>query len=83
MLDRSTNILPNRSPSRATTQARSSAVYMAMAPVVVLAVYYFVIDKENTTRLFTTFWGQVMLCTALVLNVIAYLWARAILNPDI
>lgn len=66
-----------------TAQARSSAVYMAMAPIVVLAVYYFVIDKENTERLFTTVWGQFMLCAALVLNVVAYLWARMILNPDI
>ncbi|GAB4153256.1 MAG: hypothetical protein Tsb009_29590 [Planctomycetaceae bacterium] len=66
-----------------TAQARSSAVYMAMAPVVVLAVYYFIIDQENTERLFTTVWGQIMLCTALVFNVIAYLWARMILNPDI
>lgn len=66
-----------------TAQARSSAVYMAMAPVVVLAVYYFVIDQENTERLFTTVWGQILLCTALVLNVVAYLWARMILNPDI
>lgn len=66
-----------------TAQARSSAVYMAMAPVVVLAVYYFIIDQENTARLFTTVWGQILLCTAIVLNVVAYLWARIILNPDI
>lgn len=66
-----------------TAQARSSAVYMAFVPIIVLAVYYFIIDRENTIRLFTTVWGQFLLCTALVLNVIAYLWARLILNPDI
>ncbi len=66
-----------------TAQARSSAVYMALAPLVILAMYYFVIDQENTERLFTTVPGQIMLCAALVLNVVAYLWARAILNPDI
>lgn len=66
-----------------TAQARSSAVYMALAPLFVLAIYYFVIDPANTERLFTTVWGQVLLCTALILNVIAYLWARAILNPEI
>lgn len=66
-----------------TAQARSSAVYMALAPLAILAMYYFVIDRENTERLFTTVPGQIMLCTALVLNVIAYLWARAILNPEI
>jgi tight adherence protein B len=66
-----------------TAQARASAVYMALAPLFVLAIYYFVIDPENTVRLFTTVPGQIMLCTALALDVVAYLWARAILNPEI
>ncbi|MBW3541094.1 MAG: type II secretion system F family protein [Planctomycetes bacterium] len=66
-----------------TAQARTSAVYMAFAPLFVLAIYYFVIDPENTARLFTTVPGQILLCLALVLDVVAYLWARAILNPDI
>ena len=35
-----------------TAQARKSAVYMAIAPAVILVVYYFV-DPENTTLLFT------------------------------
>lgn len=66
-----------------TSQARTSAVYMACVPVAVLALYYFVIDPINTERLFTTVLGQVFLCTSIVLNVIAYLWARRILSPDI
>ena len=66
-----------------TAQARTSAIYMAMVPPVVLALYWYVVDQQATERLFTDFWGQIMLCTALILNVIAYLWARAILNPDI
>ena len=35
-----------------TAQARKSAVYMAIAPVLILVVYYFV-DPESTMRLFT------------------------------
>ena len=66
-----------------TAQARASAFYMALAPVVILALYYFVIDKGNTERLFTTIPGQILLSAAVVLNVVAYLWARKILNPDI
>ena len=66
-----------------TAQARASAFYMALAPLVILALYYFVIDKENTERLFTSVPGQIMLSAAMVLNVVAYLWARRILNPDI
>ena len=66
-----------------TAQARTSSLYMALAPIFVLAVYYFVIDPINTERLFTTFAGQVMLSFAVVLNVTAWLWARQILNPEI
>ncbi len=65
-----------------TAQARKSAVYMALAPALILVTYYFV-DPENTTLLFTSMAGQILLAVAVVLNVIAYLWARVILNPDI
>src|SRR5439155_6238019 len=51
-----------------TAQARKSAVYMALAPAIILVVYYFV-DPINTTALFTTFFGQVLLSAAVVLNV--------------
>ena len=43
-----------------TAQARKSAVYMAMAPALDLVVYYF-IDPGNTTLLFTTPFGQMLL----------------------
>ena len=66
-----------------TAQARTSAIYMAMAPAVVLLLYYFFVDQENTERLFQTVVGQLILGTALVLNIIAYFWARYILNPEI
>jgi tight adherence protein B len=65
-----------------TAQARKAAVYMAIAPAVILVVYYFV-DPVNTLALFTTFFGQMLLCVALLLNIAAYLWARFILSPDI
>ena len=65
-----------------TAQARKSAVYMAMAPAVILVVYYFV-DPVNTTMLFTRLFGQVLLAIAVTIDIVAYFWARAILNPDI
>lgn len=65
-----------------TAQARKSAVYMALAPAFILVAYFFV-DPKNTPLLFTTVPGQILLAIALVFNVTAYLWARAILNPDI
>ena len=66
-----------------TAQARTSAVYMALAPLAILLMYYFVLDPVNTERLFTTVPGQIMLCVAMVLNIVAYVWARAILHSDI
>lgn len=65
-----------------TAQARKSAVYMAMAPAFILVAYYFV-DPQNTKSLFTTPFGQILLSLAFVFDVLAYFWARAILNPDI
>jgi tight adherence protein B len=65
-----------------TAQARKSAVYMALAPAFILTAYYFV-DPDNTKLLFQTVFGQCLLALAIVFNVAAYLWARAILNPDI
>ena len=65
-----------------TAQARKSAVYMALAPALILLVYFFV-DPENTAALFTRPAGQLLLIVAAALNAMAYLWARVILNPDI
>jgi len=65
-----------------TAQARKSAVYMAIAPALILVVYYFV-DADSTMRLFTEPMGHLILAAAVVLDVVAYLWARVLLSPDI
>lgn len=66
-----------------TSQARTSAIYMAITPVAMLLLHYFVIDPINTARLFTTVPGQLFLITAVFLDIVAYLWAKAILSPNI
>jgi Flp pilus assembly protein TadB len=55
---------------------------MALAPLVILVMYYF-IDPEAVRLLFGTPVGHLLLGASVLLNVIAYFWARAILNPDI
>ncbi len=65
-----------------TAQARKSAVYMAIAPVGILAMYA-MMDPDNVKALYDSFPGQVVMCTAIVLNVIAYFWAVKILDADI
>lgn len=66
-----------------TAQARTSALYMALAPPVILFLYYVGVDAESTARLFTEIPGQIMLAIATTLTIVAYLWARKILNPEI
>ncbi|MFN6107478.1 MAG: type II secretion system F family protein [Planctomycetaceae bacterium] len=66
-----------------TAQARTSGLYMALAPVAVLAMYYFVLDPENTEKLFTTVPGQLILSLAIVLDIAAYVWSQYILSADI
>jgi Flp pilus assembly protein TadB len=56
---------------------------MALTPIAILALYYMFIDPVNTERLFTTLPGQIMLSASVILMIVAYLWARKILNPDV
>lgn len=65
-----------------TAQARKSAIYMALAPALILLVYYF-IDPDNTMLLFKIVPGQIILAVAVVLNIIAYFWAQVILRPNL
>ena len=64
-----------------TAQARKSALYMALAPALILAVYFY-IDPVNTQLLFTTLPGQVMLAAAVVLNALFLKGAVAIWRRD-
>lgn len=65
-----------------TAQARRSALYMAIAPTLILAVYY-VVDPDATMLLFVTLPGQLILAVAVVLNLLAWLWARQILKAEL
>jgi tight adherence protein B len=65
-----------------TAQARKSAVYMAIIPLLILVVYFFV-DPVNSRLLFVTTLGQVILSLAALFNLIAYFWAVRILNADL
>ncbi len=65
-----------------TAQARTSSLYMALAPPIILLMNYF-IDPVHTRMLFTEIPGQMILLLAAGLNLVAYIWARTILNPEI
>lgn len=65
-----------------TAQARKSAIYMAVAPLLILLLYVY-IDPLNTQLLFRTIIGQGILTAAAILNLIAYVWSCSIMNVDI
>jgi tight adherence protein B len=65
-----------------TAQARKSAVYMAIVMPLILLAYSFV-DPQAVKALFETAAGQIILCIAVLLNIVAYLWALKLLRPDI
>ncbi len=65
-----------------TAQARKSAIYMAIIPLLILVVYFFV-DPRNSRLLFVTPLGQLVLSMAVIFNLVAYFWAVRILNADI
>lgn len=65
-----------------TAQARKSAVYMAVVMPLILLVYSF-IAPDVVRQLFVTLPGQIILCVAVLLNIVAYLWALKLLRPDI
>ena len=41
------------------------------------------VDPKSTMLMFTEVVGNLLLAVVVVLNVVAYVWARVILNPDI
>ena len=65
-----TNLFVQRRPKHEPDQERSESKKTGADPI-------------NTGRLFTTLPGQIMLSIAVILDVSAWLWARAILTPDI
>ena len=54
---------------------------MAMAPAFILVVYYFVDPDEHDACCSPRTFGQILLAIAVVLNVVAYLWARCDPEP--
>ena len=65
-----------------TAQARKSAVYMTVVPVILLGVYA-LIDPESTRLLFVTLPGQLLLALAVLLSAGAYTWALRILGAEL
>ncbi len=66
-----------------TAQSRSSALYMSLAPAAILAMYWAFLDPSSVERLFMEPTGQLVLVAAALLNLVAYLWAQRILDPDL
>lgn len=66
-----------------TAQSRRSALYMSLAPAVILFIYWAFLDSGSVERLFAELPGQLVLLAAIFLNVLAYIWAQRILDADL
>lgn len=66
----------------ATSAGRTNIKILALAPVVILGLVYF-IDAEAVGMIFTTSIGHVLLLAAGVLTAIGVYWARIIVNADV
>lgn len=66
-----------------TAESRRSALYMSLAPGVILAMYWAFLDPDSVERLFTHPMGQLVLVFAAGLNVLAWIWAQRILDADL
>ena len=66
-----------------TAQSRSSALYMSLAPAVILGMYWAFLDPGSVERLFVEPAGQLVLVAAVLLNLVAYFWAQRILDAEL
>ena len=66
-----------------TSESRRSALYMSLAPAVILAMYWAFLDPGSVERLFVEPAGQLVLLAAILLNIVAFVWAQRILDSDL
>ncbi len=66
-----------------TAQSRRSALYMSLAPAVILAMYWAFLDPGSVERLFVEPAGQLVLVAAVLLDIVAYAWSQRILDADL
>ena len=66
-----------------TAESRRSALYMSLAPAAILALYWAFLDPGSVERLFIEPAGQLVLVSAVLLNIVAYVWSQRILDADL
>ncbi|MBN2584245.1 MAG: type II secretion system F family protein [Planctomycetes bacterium] len=62
-----------------TAQGKTSAIFMAVMPLVVLLIYG-LIDPDGVGLLFRTIYGQAVLAVVLILDLTGFFWIRSIIN---
>ena len=82
-LPRQPNFQMERKILADTSESRRSALYMSLAPAAILAMYWAFLDPSSVERLFVEPAGQLVLLAAVLLNIVAYVWAQRILDSDL
>jgi len=66
-----------------TAQGRAAARWLSVMPVVVLAIFYFLIPSSGIKMLFTEDAGKLLLAVILLLNIVGYLGIKKVVSIDI
>ena len=66
-----------------TAQGRAAARWLSVMPVVVLAIFYFLIPSSGIKMLFTENAGKLLLAVILLLNIAGYLGIKKVVSIDI
>jgi tight adherence protein B len=66
-----------------TAQGRTTARWLGAMPLVVMAIYYLIVDDQAVVSLFQDSLGNLILVGIAVLNVLGFLWIRKIVAIDI
>ncbi len=66
-----------------TAQGRATARALGLMPVIVLAILYFMISRDDVNKLFVDPVGKLILAAIIVLTLAGFLWIRKIMAIDI
>lgn len=66
-----------------TAEGRATSRWLGAMPLVVLGIYYFLIDPVGLEAMFADTLGKLLIAAVVLLNVFGFLWIRKIMSVDI
>jgi tight adherence protein B len=66
-----------------TAEGRATSRWLGAMPIVVIGIYYFMIDPAGLEAMFADGLGKLLIMLVLLLNVLGFVWIRKIMSVDI